>query len=127
MSVKQAKTRFGEELQKLTLKKSKGDLARPRLERKGPSPLTPKLHVLIGVQEMVTASLRSDVSLTIPGRKVVVSGPVNLEKEEKAKAKGKTKEKGEDEEEEKENEPLWWSKRKTPSSLTTPNKEAPLC
>jgi hypothetical protein len=52
---------------------------------------------------------------------------VNLEKEEKAKAKEKTKEKGEDEEEEKEKEPLWWSKRKTPSSLTTPNKEAPLC
>ena len=104
--------RFGEEPQKLTSKKFRGGLAKPHREIKGLLRPIPKRHAPIGVQGMVTASLQNDASLTTPGRKVVVSGPVNLEKEERAKAKGKAKEKEEDAEEEREREPLWLYKRK---------------
>ncbi len=112
-NVNQVKTRYGEEPLKLTLKIFKGGLARPRLEKRSSSPLNPKYHVPIGVQGMVTASLWNDASLTTPDRKVVVSGPVNLEKEERAKEKGKAKEKEDDAKEEREREPLWLYKRKT--------------
>ncbi len=73
---------------------------------------------------MVTASLRSDANLIIPGRKVVVSGPANLEEEEKAKAKGKTKEKEKGAEEVKERDPLCWFKRKATVPLNLKKKEA---
>ncbi len=55
---------------------------------------------------MGIVSLQNAVNSTIPGRKVVVSEPANLAKEEKAKGKEKAKEKGKAEEEEKEKRPL---------------------
>ena len=72
---------------------------------KGLSPMSPKHHAPIGVQGMVIASLQKDASLIIPGHKVVVSGPANLEKVEKAKEKEKVKEKEKGAEVEKEREP----------------------
>jgi hypothetical protein len=67
--------------------------------------MSPKHHAPIGVQGMVIASLQKDASLIIPGHKVVVSGPANLEKVEKAKEKEKVKEKEKGAEVEKEREP----------------------
>jgi hypothetical protein len=55
---------------------------------------------------MVIASLQNAASLIIPGHKVVVKGPANLEKEEKGKGKERAKEKEKDVEEEKGKEPL---------------------
>ena len=63
-------------------------------------------HAPIGVREMGTVNMRNAASSIIPDRKVVVSGPANLLKEEKAKGKEKAKEKGKGEEEEKERGPL---------------------
>jgi hypothetical protein len=50
--------------------------------------------------------LQNAANLIIPGHKVVVNGPANLEKEEKEKAKERAKEKEKDVEEEKGREPL---------------------
>ena len=95
-NAKQAKTRFGEEPLKLTSKKFKGGLEKPRLGKRGPSPPMPNNLVPIGAVEMVTAASRKDVTFHTTGHKVVVKGPVDLEKKKgmaKAKAKGEEKEK----------------------------------
>ena len=94
MNAKQAKTRFGEEPLKLTSTKFKGGLEKPRLGKRGPSPPMPNNLVPIGAVEMVTAVSQKDVTFHTTGHKVVVKGPVYLEKEkEMAKAKDEEKEK----------------------------------
>ncbi len=75
-NTKQVKTQYGEEPLKLTLKKFKGGLAKPRLEKRGPSPQMPNNLVPIGAVEMVTAASRKDVTFHTTGHKVVVKGPV---------------------------------------------------
>ena len=93
-NAKQVKTRFGEEPLKLTLKKFKGGLEKNRLGKRGPSPPMPNNLVPIGAVEMVTAVSQNDVIFHTTGHKVVVKGPVYLEKEkEMAKAKDEEKEK----------------------------------
>jgi hypothetical protein len=94
MNAKQAKTRFGEEPPKLTSIKFKRGLEKPRLGKRGPSPQMPNNLVPIGAVEMVTAVSQNDVIFHTTGHKVVVKGPVYLEKEkEMAKAKDEEKEK----------------------------------
>ena len=90
------KTRYGEEHLKLTLTKFKRGLVKPRLGKRGPSPPIPNNLVPIGAVEMVTAVSQNDVIFHTTGHKVVVKGPVDLEKGKemaKAKAKGEEKEK----------------------------------
>ena len=90
----QVKTQYGEEHLKLTLTKFKRGLERPRLGKRGPSQPMPSNLVPIGAVEMVTAVSQNDVIFHTTGHKVVVKGPVDLEKEkEMAKAKGEEKEK----------------------------------
>jgi hypothetical protein len=90
----QVKTRYGEEHLKLTSIKFNGGLEKPRLGKSGPSPQMPNNLVPIGAVEMVTAVSQNDVIFHTTGHKVVVKGPVYLEKEkEMAKAKDEEKEK----------------------------------
>ena len=94
MNAKQAKTRFGEEPLKLTSIKFKRGLEKPRLGKRGPSPLMPNNLVPIGAVETVTAASLNDAIFHTTGHKVVVKGPVCLEKEkEMAKARVEEKEK----------------------------------
>ena len=95
-NARQVKTQYGEEHLKLTLTKFKRGLVKPRLGKRGPSPQMPNNLVPIGAVEMVTAVSQNDVIFHTTGHKVVVKGPVDLEKEKgmaKAKAKGEEKEK----------------------------------
>ena len=90
----QVKTQYGEEHLKLTSIKFNGGLEKLRLGKSGPSPQMPNNLVPIGAVEMVTAVSQNDVIFHTTGHKVVVKGPVDLEKEkEMAKAKDEEKEK----------------------------------
>ena len=93
-NAKQVKTRYGEEPLKLTSIKFNGGLEKPRLGKSGPSLQMPNNLVPIGAVEMVTAVSQNDVIFHTTGHKVVVKGPVYLEKEkEMAKARDEEKEK----------------------------------
>ena len=94
-NARQVKTRYGEEHPKLTLKKLKGGLAKPRLERRGPSPQIPNNPVPIGAVVMGTAASPKDATFPTTGHKVVVKGPVV------PKEKGMAKERDEEKEKEK--------------------------
>jgi hypothetical protein len=94
-NARQVKTRYGEEHLKLTLKKLKGGLAKPRLERRGPSPQIPNNPVPIGAVVMGTAASPKDATFPTTGHKVVVKGPVV------PKEKGMAKERDEEKEKEK--------------------------
>ncbi len=85
-NAKQVKTRYGEEHRKLTLKKFKGGLAKPRQEKRDPSPPIPNNPIPIGAVVMVTAA-----SFPTTGHKVVVKGPVVSKEKGMAKARDEEK------------------------------------
>ena len=106
-NVKREKMQFGGEHPRFTSTRSRENLEQRRpLKSECFRLMIQRLHAPIGVRGMVIASLQNAANLIIPGHKVVVNGPANLEKEEKEKAKERAKEKEKDVEEEKGKEPL---------------------
>ena len=98
---------FGAEHPRLTSRRFREDLKLHRALVRGRSHLRRRRHhALIGVRVMGIVSLQNAANLTIPGRKVVVRGLVNLVKEEKEKGKERAKAKARAVEEEKARGPL---------------------